>query len=58
MRDPAQVDETVRGLIRDIAPGGGYIVTSGNNLAHYVLPENAIAMPAAVQRYGNHPINV
>jgi uroporphyrinogen decarboxylase len=53
---PAQVDETVRGLIRDVAPGGGYIVTSGNSLAHYVRPENAIAMSEAVHRYGIYPI--
>ena len=55
---PRQVDETVRGLIRDIAPGGGYIVTSGNSLAHYVLPENAIAMSDAVHAYGAYPISV
>ncbi len=50
------VDRTVRELIRDIAPGGGYIVTSGNSLAHYCRPENAQAMAAAVRRYGTYPI--
>lgn len=54
---PEQVDETVRGLIRDVAPGGGYIVTSGNSLAHYILPENAVAMSEAVHRYGSYPIS-
>lgn len=52
----AQIDETVRGLIRDIAPGGGYILTSGNSLSHYCLPENAIAMAAATKKYGRYPI--
>jgi uroporphyrinogen decarboxylase len=54
--DPAEVDRTVRDLIRDVAPGGGYIVTSGNSLAHYVQPENALAMASAVARYGRYPI--
>lgn len=54
--DPADVERTVRDLIRDLAPGGGYIVTSGNSLAHYVRPENALAMASAVARYGSYPI--
>ncbi|MBM3187230.1 MAG: hypothetical protein FJZ90_00730 [Chloroflexi bacterium] len=55
---PQDVDDEVRELIRDVAPGGGYIVTSGNSLASYVLPENAIALGEAVQRYGRYPIQI
>jgi uroporphyrinogen decarboxylase len=51
-----EVDRTVRDLILDLAPGGGYIVTSGNSLAHYVRSENALAMASAVARYGGYPI--
>jgi uroporphyrinogen decarboxylase len=58
MSTPAEVDEEVRGLIRDVAPGGGYIVSSGNSLASYLLPENVRAMSAAVQKYGRYPINL
>ena len=43
-------------LIRDLAPGGGYIVTSGNSLTGYCRPENALAMSAAVHAYGTYPI--
>jgi len=50
-----EVDRTVHDLIRDVAPGGGYIVTSGNSLAHYCRPENAVAMASAVRRYGAYP---
>jgi uroporphyrinogen decarboxylase len=50
------VDEEVRQLIRDVGPGGGYIVTSGNSLAGYVRPENVIAMSRAVQKYGLYPL--
>lgn len=55
---PENVDEEVRGLIRDVAPGGGYIVTSGNSLAGYLLPENVLALTTAVQEYGSYPISV
>jgi uroporphyrinogen decarboxylase len=53
---PEEVDDEVRGLIRDVGPGGGYIVTSGNSLAAYVQPQNALALAAAVQKYGHYPL--
>ena len=52
------VDREVRELIRDIAPGGGYIVTSGNSLAGYLKPENVVELSRAVLRYGRYPIDV
>ncbi|MBN1400642.1 MAG: hypothetical protein JXA74_07380 [Anaerolineae bacterium] len=56
---PAQaVDEEVRGLIRDVAPGGGYVVTSGNSLAGYLLPDNVRALTEAVHKYGQYPIDL
>ena len=48
----------VRALIKDVGPGGGYIVTSGNSLAAYLKPENVIALSQAVQEYGQYPINL
>lgn len=56
MGSPEAVDREVRGLIRDIGPGGGYIVTSGNSLAGYLLPENVLALSGAVQKYGRYPL--
>ncbi len=53
---PEEVDAEVRALIRDVAPGGGYIVTSGNSLAGYLKPENALALSRAALRYGSYPI--
>lgn len=55
---PDEVDEEVRDLIRDVGPGGGYIVTSGNSLAGYLRSENVLAMTEAVQKYGHYPLNV
>jgi Uroporphyrinogen decarboxylase (URO-D) len=52
MGTPEQVEDEVRTLIRDVGPGGGYIVTSGNSLAGYLRPENVLALSRAVQKYG------
>jgi uroporphyrinogen-III decarboxylase len=56
MGNPEAVDQEVRELIRDVGPGGGYIVTSGNSLAGYLLPENVLALSGAVQRHGRYPL--
>ena len=56
MGDPAVVDREVHDLIRDLGPGGGYIVTSGNSLAGYLLPDNVVALSGAVRKYGRYPI--
>jgi uroporphyrinogen decarboxylase len=50
------VEAAVRGLIRDLAPGGGYIASSGNSLASYLKPENVLAMSRAIHTYGAYPV--
>lgn len=58
MGSPEAVDREVRELIRDVGPGGGYIVTSGNSLAAYLVPENVLALSRAVQKYGRYPLSL
>jgi uroporphyrinogen decarboxylase len=58
MATPDEVDREVRELIRDVGPGGGYILTSGNSLAGYLRPENVVALAEAAQRYGRYPIRL
>ncbi len=58
MGAPEAVAQEVRALIRDVGPGGGYIVTSGNSLAGYLQPENVLALSRAVQEYGRYPLEV
>jgi hypothetical protein len=48
--------EMTSGHKRAISPGGGYIVTSGNSLAGYLVPENVLALSRAVQKYGQYPL--
>ncbi|NIM94008.1 MAG: hypothetical protein GTO18_09905 [Anaerolineales bacterium] len=55
---PSEVEAEVQALIRDLAPGGGYILSSGNSLAGYLKPENILAMREAVKRIGRYPIVV
>ncbi len=55
---PEDADQTVRELIRDLGPGGGYILTCGNSLAGYLQPDNVTAMASAVIKYGGYPIDV
>jgi uroporphyrinogen-III decarboxylase len=56
MGSPDAVDREVRELIRDVGRDGGYIVTSGNSLAGYLLPDNVLALSRAVQKYGRYPL--
>ncbi len=58
MGTPRDVEDEVRALIREVGPGGGYIVTSGNSLAAYVKPENALALSRAVRQFGHYPLSV
>ena len=58
MGTPEQVEEEVKTRIKEVAPGGGYIVSSGNSIAAYCNPENVMAMARAIQRYGKYPIHI
>jgi uroporphyrinogen decarboxylase len=53
---PDEIVREVRRLLREVAPGGGYILASGNSLASYCKPENARAMIDTLQRFGAYPI--
>jgi len=55
---PPEVEEEVYGLIRDVAPGGGYIVTSGNSLADYLKPECVLAISRTIAKYGSYPVQI
>jgi uroporphyrinogen decarboxylase len=53
---PEEIEKVVRELIRDIAPGGGYILSSGNSIPSYAKVQNVIAMGEALHEYGSYPI--
>ena len=55
---PAEVEKEVYELIRDIGPGGGYILTSGNSLADYLKPECVQAIARTIEKHGSYPVNL
>ena len=53
---PAEVEAEVRQRIREVGPGGGYILGSSNSVTSYVPLANYRAMIAATLRWGDYPI--
>jgi hypothetical protein len=51
------VERETRGLLRDVAPGGGYILTSGNSIASYCQVEYVRAMCGVAGKLGGYPID-
>ena len=49
-----QVVDRVKYLLREIAPGGGYCLGSGNSVPEYVSPENFAAMVETVRELGEY----
>jgi len=55
---PDEVRAEVRQRIRDLAPGGGYAVSSSNSVTRYVPMANYNAMREATFEYGQYPIRL
>jgi hypothetical protein len=51
-----QVEEEVKQVIRDLAPGGGYVLNFVHNAQPDVQAENICAMFEAAERYGTYPL--
>jgi uroporphyrinogen decarboxylase len=56
--NPADVEELVIQRISDLAPGGGYILSTSNSVAEYIPLENYKAMLLAGHKYGKYPIEI
>lgn len=52
---PAEVEQLTRETIRQIAPGGGYILSSSNSLTRSCRVENVLTMVKACKKYGVYP---
>ena len=53
---PEQVAAEVKKCILNLAPGGGYILSSGNSIPSYAKPENVLAMSETFKKYRDYPI--
>ena len=52
---PDEVADEVKSLLGSAAPGGGYILSSGNSLASYCQIANIRTMVQTLQQYGKYP---
>ncbi|MFC1999982.1 uroporphyrinogen decarboxylase family protein [Chloroflexota bacterium] len=55
---PEEVIEETKQRLRDVAPGGGYCVSSSNSIPEYVPIANYNAMRETVLKYGTYPISI
>lgn len=53
---PEEVREEVKRRIRDLGPGGGYILASVHSIQADVPPQNILAMVEAAKEFGSYPI--
>jgi uroporphyrinogen decarboxylase len=53
---PEEVEAEVRLRIRDLAPGGGYVVGSVHNIQPDVPTANIVAMAEATRKWGRYPL--
>ncbi len=55
---PDMVEAYVKRLMKEVAPGGGFILASGHSITYSVKLENYEAMLAAGRKYGKYPIHI
>ena len=55
---PADIEARVKELLRDIAPGGGYLLAAGNSVPSWAEFENYKAMIDTGLKYGRYPIQI
>jgi uroporphyrinogen decarboxylase len=53
-----EVKEEVKNRIRDLAPGGGYILAPAHNLQPDTTPEKIYVMYKYAAKYGVYPISI
>lgn len=53
-----EVVAEVKRRLKDLAPGGGYVLAAVHNIQPEVPPENVLAMCQTAKRYGIYPINL
>jgi len=54
----AEVEERVKFLLKNVAPGGGYCMCSGNSVPEWAQFENYMAMRDTTLKYGWYPIQL
>lgn len=56
--ETSEVEAYSKRLIQELAPGGGYIFSSGHSINPAVKLENFLAMRKILEKFGKYPINM
>ncbi len=56
--DQKYIEEYTENLIKHLAPGGGYILSSGHSINPAVKLENYLVMLSTLKKYGKYPISI
>ena len=54
----SEIEAYAKKLIRELAPGGGYLFGSGHSIHPAVTVDRFVAMDNIRKKYGNYPISV
>jgi len=57
-KDPEFIREYTKKLLKEVAPGGGFVLASGHSINPAVKLENFLAMRQIAEKYGKYPINL
>ena len=57
-KPPEFIQDYTKKLIKELAPGGGYILSSGHSINPAVKLENFLAMHKTLEKYGKYPIKI
>ena len=57
-KTPEFIKNYTKKLINEIAPGGGFILSSGHSINPAVKLENFLAMHETLKKYGTYPIKI
>lgn len=57
-KEPVTIENYTKKLIKSIAPGGGFILSSGHSINPAVKLENFLAMRETLHKTGNYPLNI
>ncbi|MHA1440011.1 MAG: uroporphyrinogen decarboxylase family protein, partial [Promethearchaeota archaeon] len=57
-KNPDDIREYTKRLIKEVAPGGGFILSSGHSINPAVKLENYLAMREIAEKYGKYPIKI
>ncbi|KKK67501.1 hypothetical protein LCGC14_2953450, partial [marine sediment metagenome] len=57
-KEPSIIRAYTKKLIKKVAPGGGFILSSGHSINPSVRLNNFLAMRETLERFGNYPIAI